>query len=203
MRLSRLKIILLSLLLASVTLWITNQQSQTPTPKTNKQTTTLGYSWQASLTTVWNLSPSELDKQSILQAKSILYKDNAKISEYQQPRIELIDKENITTLTSNQGQSIEDMLFHFTGNVIVIQKQNASQSKSSNKTTLKTEHLNYNLHTNEMATDEKVVITQYNGVTSGTGLKANLKTSEFQLLSDVAGTYYPQKMQQTVQVKEP
>ncbi|WP_040725997.1 LPS export ABC transporter periplasmic protein LptC [Thiomicrorhabdus sp. Kp2] len=203
MRLSRLRILLLSLLLATISLWITNQQSQSTVSDTNQQKTELGYSWQASQTIVWNISPNEPDKQSVLQAKTILYKESEQRSEYQQPYIELTDLQSTTTLTSDYGESLDDKVFHFTNHVVMTQKENLQPTQAVQQTTLKTQQLTYNLQTNELSTDAKVVITQYNGQTSGTGLKANLKTSELELLSDVKGTYYPQQMQNTVQVKEP
>ncbi|MDX1353078.1 MAG: LPS export ABC transporter periplasmic protein LptC [Thiomicrorhabdus sp.] len=203
MRLSRLKILSLSLLLATIALWITDRQSQTTREVSDQKKPELAYSWQASNTTLWNLSPQQDAEQTILQAKSILYKENEKKSEYLQPHIERIDPDSYTQLTSEYGESFEDTILTFTNNVVVIQKTLHQSTTSPQPTTLNTERLNYNLQTNELTTDAKVLITQYNGQTSGTGLKANLKSSELELLSDVKGTYYPQKMQQPVQVKEP
>lgn len=203
MRLSKLRALILIVTLGVLTVWITNQQSTSSKTEETSKPVDLGYSWQATQTTIWNISPLEKDKQTILEAQRILYKDTEKKSEYLQPTVQLIDKETNITLTSKTGESIEDTVLYFKDDVVITQVNTTNTSEPNNKTTLQTDQIHYNLQTNQLATDAKVVITQYNGQTIGTGLKANLKTSELELLSDVSGTYYPQTMQKTIQAKEP
>lgn len=203
MRLSKLRALILIITLGVLTVWITNQQSTSSKTEETSKPVDLGYSWQATQTTIWNISPLEKDKQTILEAQRILYKDTEKKSEYLQPTVQLIDKETNITLTSKTGESIEDTVLYFKNDVVITQVNTTNTSEHNNKTTLQTDQIHYNLQTNQLATDAKVVITQYNGQTIGTGLKANLKTSELELLSDVSGTYYPQTMQKTIQAKEP
>jgi len=199
MRFSRLKIVLFTLALSAVALWLTNLQPQN-TDNTNLHTKkALSYSWQATNTTVWNIKPTEPNKQSIVQAQRIAYKDNEQKSEYTKPHVEIIDSNGLSTLTSLSGESLEDTVLSFTDQVVIVQKPN---DPSKNPITLTTDTINYNLQTNELTTDANVIITQYNGQTTGTGLKANLKTSNLELLSNVKGTYYPQTMQKNVQEKE-
>lgn len=218
MSLARIRILLFALVLGAIALWITNQQPATSDILSQQAKKPLSYSWQAIQTTVWNLNPAEPEKQSIIQAKSILYKDFEKKSEYLQPRVELMDKKTISTLQSESGDSQEDNVLNFKNNVVITQRANTTADstsqadKTDNKTdskphntfTLTTDFISYNLQTNQLSTDAKVTIKQYNGQTTGTGLKANLKTTDLELLSDVKSTYYPQKMQPNdIQAKEP
>lgn len=217
MSLARIRILLFTLILGAIALWITNQQPVTSNTLNHQTTKAPSYSWQATQTTVWHLNPAQSEKQSIIQAQRILYKDIEKKSEYLQPRVEIIDKKSISTLKSESGSSLEDKILSFNKDVEITQKTNPTtnetQNKSINTLKLTTDHIHYNLQTNQLTTDAKVTITQYNGQTIGTGLKANLKTSDLELLSNVKGTYYPQKMypqklhpnlqQKHPQVKEP
>ncbi|WP_029406987.1 LPS export ABC transporter periplasmic protein LptC [Thiomicrorhabdus sp. Milos-T2] len=200
MQLSRLRVILFTLLLASVALWITNQQTQSLATKPIDKPKSLAYSWQAEDTKIWKLSPQEPNQQTIIEAHNIHYQEQLKKSEFSAPVIQVINNNTLTKLTSKTGESINDNLVSFYGDVKIVQSsiQSSIQSSTqSNQTqsTLKTSSLSYNTKTNQIYSDEKVFITQYNGQTTGTGLRANLNTSEFQILSDVKGTYNPQSMQ--------
>lgn len=192
MQLSRLRVILLTLLLATVALWVTNQQTQSLTTKPTEKTKPLAYSWQAEDTKIWKLSPQEPNKQTIIEAHNIHYQDQLNKSEFSAPAVHIINNNTITKLTSKTGESIDDKEVSFNGNVKI--EQSTAQSNQT-QSTLKTSSLSYNTETNQIYSDEKVSITQYNGQTTGTGLRANLNTSEFEILSDVKGTYNPQSMQ--------
>lgn len=192
MHLSRLRIILLTLLLATVALWIANQQNQLISKTEVTVSQPLAYSWQAKDTTIWKIAPDEQDKHTIIHAANIHYKDELKKSEFTSPSVQIIEKDSVTNLSSLKGESTNDEVITFTGKVEIIQTNIAeSNQHSASQTTLNTETLSYNSQTNKAYTDAKVFIKQYNGETTGTGLKADLINSEFELLSDVKGTYHP------------
>jgi len=200
MHVSRIKILLFTLALAAVALWLTSQAPQNLGITHQPPKKTLSYSWQASNTTIWNLKPSDPGKQSVVQAQSIAYKDNEQSSEYIKPHVEIIEPSGLSTITSQAGESQEDKILRFKDQVVITQQPKDPKQPPIR---LSTDKINYNLHTNQLTTDAKVTITQYNGQTTGTGLKANLKTSDLILYSDVNGIYYPQKMHKPVQAKEP
>ncbi|MEA1990539.1 MAG: LPS export ABC transporter periplasmic protein LptC [Pseudomonadota bacterium] len=196
MLLSRLRILLITLLLATITLWITNQQMQSTSETKIVSDKPLAYSWQAIDTTIWKISPDEQSKHSIIHAENIHYKDELKKSEFISPKIQIIEKDSITTLSSLKGESINDEIVTFNGGVVITQSAISAQNQdNTSQTTLNTETLSYNSQTNQAYTDAKVFIKQYNGETTGTGLKADLTESEFELLSDVKGTYRLNKTQ--------
>jgi len=206
MHLSRLRILLLTLLLAVVTLWITNQQTQSSSSDDSTAGTPLAYSWQAINTTIWEFSPKEQNKQTIIQAENIHYKDEIKMSEFSQPNVTIIENNSVTTLSGVKGHSVDDQLITLNDNVIIRQSniksvnpQEQSNQTTNQPTTLKTESLSYNSETNQLFTDAKVSISQYNSETTGTGLRADLTKSEYELLSDVKGHYRPQNTQSTTQ----
>ena len=196
MRLSRLRVILLTLFLATVALWIANQQNQSTSKTEVIANQPLAYSWQAINTTIWKITPNEQGKHTIIHAENIHYKDELQKSEFTSPSIQIIDKDSITNLSSLKGESLNDEVVTFNGKVVISQTNTAEPNQdSSSQTTLKTETLSYNNQTNQAYTDAKVFIKQYNGETTGTGLKADLTNSEFELLSDVKGTYLPYNTQ--------
>ena len=196
MRLSRLRVILLTLFLATVALWIANQQTQSTSKTEVTANQPLAYSWQAMDTTIWKIAPDEQDKHTIIHAKNIHYKDELQKSEFTSPNVQIIEKNSITNLSSLKGESLNDEVVTFNGKVVISQTSTAEPNQgSSSQTTLKTETLSYNSQTNQAYTDAKVFIKQYNGETTGTGLKADLTKSEFELLSGVKGTYRPYNTQ--------
>ena len=196
MSLSRLRIILLALFLATIALWITNQQTQSTSQTGIAVSQPLAYSWQAKDTTVWKIAPNEQDKHTIIHAENIHYKDELKKSEFTSPSVQIIEKDSITNLSSLKGESTNDEVVTFNGKVVIIQTNTTEPNQhSASQTTLNTESLSYNSKTNQAYTDAKVFIKQYNGETIGTGLKADLTNSEFELLSNVKGTYHPNNMQ--------
>ncbi|BCN92791.1 hypothetical protein THMIRHAM_05760 [Thiomicrorhabdus immobilis] len=201
MPISRLRVLLLTLLLASVALWIANLQTPSTTEQPTLSNKPLAYSWQAQDTTVWKIDPQIPDKQTIIHAKNIHYQDDQKKSEFNSPDIQVINQNTLTQLSSQTGQSLNDRILTFNGNVVV--KQNAIRAglNDRSKTMLTTTSLSYDTKSNLVYSDEKVIIKQYNAQTSGTGLKADLSKTEFELLSDVKGTYYPQKTSQLIQSK--
>lgn len=205
MSFSRLRVLLLTLVLASVALWIANQQTQSTIEEQSLISKPFTYSWQAKETTVWKINPQEPAKQTIIHAQNIHYQDALKKSEFSSPDIQVIDKNTLTKLSSQTGESLNDQTVIFTGNVVI--KQNPIQTELTNnstnpKTILTTTSLSYDTQSNQLYSDEKITIKQYNTQTSGTGLKADLNKSEFELLSDVKSTYYPQKTSQPIQTKD-
>ncbi|HHT00642.1 MAG TPA: LPS export ABC transporter periplasmic protein LptC [Thiomicrospira sp.] len=206
MRLSRLRILLLTLLLAIITLWITNQQTKQDSSDKVSSGKPLAYSWQAIDTTIWKISAQEPNQQTIIHAENMHYKDKIKLSEFSQPNVTLIDNNTVTTLTSVKGKSIDDQLITFEDKVVLTQSEALPTSVKAQKlditkqpTILKTNSLTYNSKTNQLLTDANISISQYNGVTTGKGLRADLTKSEYKLLSNVKGIYYPSKMQTSQQ----
>lgn len=190
MPLSRLRLIFLTILLAVVALWFTNQQNQKRSTSVQEQTKPLPYSWQTENTTIWKVSPKNPEQQTIIESQKFVYKEEQKISEFSQPKLQLINGNNITQLTSETGHSTNNTDITFKTNVIVTQTEN--RQTTGNRLT--TEKLTFHQTSNRVTTDAKVTISQYNGQTSGIGLEADLDKAEYKLLSNVEGQYNPQKI---------
>lgn len=194
MRLSSVRIIVFSLILAVLALWITTRQD---VQQQNTQATADSYSWQSIDSTSWKINRNEPNQQTTLQTKSFRYHETLKQSDFTQPIITHSQPNSVVIIKSQQGKSLNDELIRLSGNVII--KQISTESVSSerqqdNKTQnsiLKTEHITYNASNGELQTDARVLLTQPNGSTTATGLKANLETGQYQLLNDVKGIYYP------------
>ncbi len=74
------------------------------------------------------------------------------------------------------------------GNVVVV-----SKDPETPQTTLTTDRMELLPDEKLARTDDRVKITRDGQVVNGTGMKAYLNTSEVKLLSDVSGTYEPQR----------
>ncbi len=190
MRLSSVRIILFSLILAVLALWITTRQD---VQQQNTQVTTDSYSWKSTDSTTWKINRNEPNQQTTLQTKSFRYHETLQQSDFTQPLITHSQPNNVVIIKSQQGQSFNDELIRLSGNVIIKQISTPTDTQQNNKTQnsiLSTEHITYNASKAELQTDAKVLITQPTSSTTATGLKANLETGRYQLLNDVQGIYY-------------
>lgn len=187
MKLSRLHVVLLSLLLAIIALWITNQQSTTDSEQQNISGDRMDYSWQALNTTIWKVTQDSQAQKTIIQADSFLYKNESKESQFTQPDVMIINQNSNTQVTSQKGHSINDQLITFEKDVAVTQKNIDAQQT----TQLTTERLHYNVETNQVFTDQTVLVKQGSSQITGKGLQADLKSLEYEFKSDVKGVYHP------------
>ncbi len=193
MRLSSVRIIVFSLILAVLALWITTRQD---VQQQNTQVTADSYSWQSIDSTTWKINRNEPNQQTTLLTKSFRSHETLKQSDFTQPIITHSKPNSVVIIKSQQGQSLNDEFITLSGNVIIkqISTQSAlSETQQDNKTQnsiLSTEHITYNASKGELQTDAKVLLTQPSGSTTATGLKANLETGQYQLLNDVQGIYY-------------
>ena len=196
MRLSSARIILFSLILAVLALWITTRQDVQQRSAQNTQVNADSFSWQSTDSTTWKINRNEPNQQTTLQTEHFRYHDITKQSDFTQPVITHLQPDNLVIIKSQQGQALDDEFITLSGNVIIKQMSTASTSSEApqkNKTQnsiLSTEHITYNANKGELQTDAKVTLTQPNGSTTATGLKANIETGQYQLLNDVQGTYY-------------
>ncbi len=196
MRLSSVRIILFSLILAVLALWITTQQDTQQQNPQNTQVTAESFSWQATESTTWKINRNDPNQQTTLQTESFRYHETSKQSDFTHPVITRSQPDSVVIIKSQQGQSLNDEIITLSGNVIIKQistKISTTDTQQPNKTQnsiLSTEHITYNANSGELHTDAKVTLTQPNGSTTATGLKANLETGQYQLLNDVQGIYY-------------
>lgn len=187
MRLSRVHIIIFTLLMAVIVLWLTNPARYTEQPSTTHQ---LGkdYSWQAMKTTVWTVTPNQPDKQNVVHAEQVLYRNEGKLSEFTKPRAYIIENDTTTSLSSDKGWSENDDILHFEDQVVVTQKH---QQEEPTLTQLRTERLHYNVEQQTAYTDSKVDIELESGNIKGQGLNADLKNQTFEILNNVNSVLYP------------
>lgn len=187
MKLSRVHIIIFTLLMAVIVLWFTNPARYTDQPSATHQ---LGkdYSWQAMKTTVWTVTPNQTDKQNIVQAEQVLYRNEGKLSEFTKPRAYIIENDTTTSLSSDKGWSENDDLLHFEDQVVVTQKH---QQEEPTLTQLRTERLHYNVEQQTAFTNSNVDIQLKSGTITGQGLTADLKNQNFEILNNVNSVLYP------------
>ena len=195
MRLSSVRIILFSLILAVLALWVTTQQDVQQNPQ-NTQANADSYNWQSTDSTTWKINRNEPNQQTTLQTESFRYHETSKQSDFTQPIITHSQPNNVVIIKSQQGQSLNDEFITLSGSVIIKQistesaSPEASQDNKTQNSILNTEHITYNASKGELYTDAKVMLTQPNGSTTAIGLKANLETGQYRFLNDVQGTYY-------------
>lgn len=196
MRLSSVRIILFSLILAVLALWVTTRQDIQQKNLQKTQVDADRYSWQSTDSITWKINRNEPNQQTTLQTESFRYHEITKQSYFISPIITHSQPNNVVIIKSQQGQSFNDELITLSGNVIIKQittegaPSDPQQDNKNKNSILGTEYITYNASKGELQTDAKVLLTQPNGSTSATGLKANLETGEYQLLNDVQGTYY-------------
>ncbi|MDX1347383.1 MAG: LPS export ABC transporter periplasmic protein LptC [Thiomicrorhabdus chilensis] len=187
------RFILFALILAALALWISFQQSTQQSALLDSSLKSTDYSWQLFNSTTWQFDKTQSKQNTITQADSVFYQEANQTSQLSQPRIVISQPEQTLVIRSQQGKTRADSVLELSGQVIITQFDQpylTIKTDSQNKT-LTTEFITYNSNTEEINSRREVVITQANGTTSGTGLKANLKTREFQLLSNVKGHYMP------------
>lgn len=194
MRLSTARITLFIFILSLATLWMIDQQDQQGTPPSSSLNKEETYSWKSSQSTSWKIERDQPNQQTSIQTDTWRYLESTKQSHFTQPVITYIKPDKVTVIRSQQGQSQNDEIITLTGDVVITQNTpHTSNSKASSdqNNTLKTQYITYNASLGELTSHDKITITNSNGITEGVGLKANLESGHFQLMSQVKGTYYP------------
>ena len=192
MRLSTLRITLLTLTLGLVTLWVINQKEQatsSPTADTSEP-----YQWSSIQSITWEISRDQPEKQHIIQTATWHYNETSKLSQFTQPIITLTTPDTITVIRSQKGQTLNDEAIQLSGDVLITQNPLSNSTKQS---TLTTKSLTYNANQAELLSRDTITLTQADSVTTGVGLHANLESGQFQLMSNVQSTYQPNKTKQS------
>ena len=188
---SRLRLILLTLVLASLTLWLTHQQSQPERKSIPPKPTPLSYSWQAENTTLWKIDAQPVmdapQEQTVVFAKHFQYQEQTQRSQFSQPDVFVLTPTLTTHLQSAKGHSENDVLITLQQQVKVTQTAQADQQQRQ----LTTEVLHYHSTEKRIYTDQPVQVQQDNDRISGTGLNANLQDLQYELQSNVKATYLP------------
>lgn len=183
--------LLSALLLAALALWISFQQTSHTARPIDSALQQSGYSWQLFNSTAWQYTTDTPQRLTITQAQSVFYDDSRKLANFNQPHLILIEPQQTLTLQSQSGQSLEERLFDFKGEVIARQYTTAPNRVQPAKT-LQSEVFTFDTQTQLLQSDLTVTLTHEQGVTTGTGLRADLKNHHIQLLSNVRGDYNPQ-----------
>lgn len=183
--------LLSALLLAALALWISFQQTTRTARPADSALQQSGYSWQLFNSITWQYSADNPQRLTITQANSVFYDDSRKQANFDQPYLILIEPQQTLTLQSRSGQSLEERLFNFKGEVIARQYNNTPNHAQPAKT-LQSEALTFDAQTQRLQSDLAVTLTHEQGITTGTGLRADLKNQHIQLLSNVRGDYNPQ-----------
>ncbi|QBZ82998.1 Lipopolysaccharide export system protein LptC [Hydrogenovibrio crunogenus] len=151
----------------------------------------LTHSWQIFESTSWQipkLTPNT--KQTIIYSDEVFYQNKTKQSRFKNPYI-IQDKETSAfTIKSLQGQSVNDQIVHFNGDVVIhmVEKQSPSENK-----TLKSEQISYNTLSETLTSKVYTEIIEPGLMISGIGFKANMTSGKYRFLSDVKTVYQPQK----------
>jgi len=181
------RFILFTLVLSAFALWFVFQQtSQKSTSSTSSSLQTSGYSWQLFNSITWQVDKTQNQADSIIQADTLFYNETEGRTDFTQPKITLIQPGENLYIQSETGHSVNDDHIEFNGNVVMLQIDKTQQNK-----TLTTQHITYNPNTQLISSDQLVKISQPNLQMTGTGLRADLKNNQYQLLSDVKGEYRP------------
>jgi len=129
-----------------------------------------------------------------VEARSITQRpDNGRISAqtltlYHDPPGTEIGGPNRWTLTADSGDlPAEGGVITLAGHV----RAHGLLVGSSAEMTLATDHLRYDPSTQELSSDDEVRLTWGDNVETGRGLRANIRTSEVQIESDVHATLVP------------
>lgn len=191
------RFILFALLLAAVALWVGFKQTDLSSKIDPLALQDSRYSWQFFNSTAWQVDKQQPEKNTITQAESIFYQEAEKKSELSQPFILIAEPEQTFSIESRQGRTFNESRIEFEGDVRVKQfdQPYARITTEHENKSLKTERLLYNTHTKMLTSDEPVVLYTPGSEIAGTGLKANLETERYQLLSNVKGTFIPQNQQ--------
>ncbi|VAW49975.1 hypothetical protein MNBD_GAMMA04-2191 [hydrothermal vent metagenome] len=194
MRLSTLRITLLSLTLALVVLWLINQKEQTDSSSTSDKTSE-PYHWSATQSTTWEMSRDQPEKQNIIQTATWHYNETTQLSQFTLPMITLITPNTLTIIRSQKGQTLNDESIQLSGDVQITQTPTPDNhtAQKRNPSTLNTQSITYNASQAELLSRDTITLTQTNSVTTGVGLYANLESGQFQLMSNVQSAYQPNK----------
>ncbi len=197
MRLSTLRITLLTLTLGLVALWVINQKEQATFSPTADNTSE-PYQWSSIQSITWEISRDQPEKQHIIQTATWHYNETSKLSQFTQPIITLTTPDTITVIRSQKGQTLNDEAIQLSGDVLITQNPIPNNTKqSTNPSTLTTQNLTYNANQAELLSRDTITLTQAESVTTGVGLHANLESGQFQLMSNVQSTYQPNKTKQS------
>ncbi|QCU89611.1 LPS export ABC transporter periplasmic protein LptC [Thiomicrorhabdus sediminis] len=186
MPLSRLRLVIITLLLAAVALWLSKPE-RSLTTDTQAPLAQLPYSWQTQDTTIWQLQSNTLKAQNIIHSERFTYQNDDKRADFTKPKLWLLDDNSLTQLQSEKGFSLNNQLITFEEQVIIT--QNRTNNKTDQAQQLQTERLSYNQQTQQLYTDADVTLIQSNGVTTATGLEIDIEAKEYRLLSNVKGLY--------------
>ena len=190
MRLSRVRIVVYAFLLSSAALWFNAQQSGNSQLDANQIKAKQTYSWQSTESTTWQIDRQQPDQQTTIKTDTWRYQETSKQSHFTQPVITLINDHNVTTITSQQGQSQNDNIISLSGDVVMTQKSDSATPNQTQLSTLKTDQITYNASQGELSSSDSITINHPSGTTTGQGLKANLQSGSYHLLSNVKGTYH-------------
>jgi len=194
MRLSTVRITFLTFVLSLATLWVIDQQDQQSTPSPTSLSKEETYSWKSSQSTSWKIERDQPGQQTSIQTETWRYLESTKQSHFTQPVITLTKPDRVTVIRSQRGESQNDEIITLSGDVVITQNApitSNNKQPSTQNNTLKTQNITYNASLGELNSHDTITITNSNGVTTGVGLKANLESGHFQLMSEVKGTYYP------------
>jgi LPS export ABC transporter protein LptC len=181
----RIKIVLLTLLLAVLALWITDPDKQKPKETVATDIAHLGFNWQATDTTIWQLSKQNDKVQTIIQTSRFSYAEQTQLSSFVQPEVTRLSDNQILTIKSNRGSSLADLTITFDEQVKVVSKT----INEAQPTLLTTEKLTYYRTEQKLSTDDEVIISNQNVTLSGEGFEADLRNREFRIYADVKSQY--------------
>ncbi len=195
MNLSKVRVILLTILLAAVAIWLTNPEIIFEKSAQNVPVQEKDFSWQTTDSTLWKITPNQPEQQTVIKATQLVYKNEGKSSKFNNPHAFLIEQDSIIELNSQTGHSQDDQFITFEKNVVLTRKQNNSAAFSQ----LQTEHLLYNVDQHTVSTPEAVNIQMQDATISGKGLFADLTAEEFQLDNNVNSVFYPKQTEPSQQ----
>lgn len=183
MKLSRIRLIVYTLILTIGALWITNPiQKISPQPE-KTQDAVPQFSWKTQDTTIWSLKTETPNQQSIIATQQFSYKNDDKSSQFLQPKVFILEDESITSIMSDNGQTQDDAVINFNKNVNITHYLNDKDNQDLVQ--LKTDYLTYNAQEQSISTDSAIAITFPQGQLTGTGFTGSLETRQFQIKSNV------------------
>lgn len=202
MRLSTVRITLFSVVLSLVALWAINQQDQKTQNKTTQGDAQERYSWKAFQSTTWEVTRTheqQEQQKTTIKTDTWHYNEASKLSQFTQPIITLSTPKTITVIHSQTGETLNDEAIQLSGDVHISQYDLVQSSHRAKNdltpppliSTLKTQNITYNATQAELLSRDTITLTQFDSVTTGTGLFADLNTGTFQIMSNVQSTYRP------------
>ena len=189
MKLSRTRLIVYTIILTIGVLWLTNTTQQLKTHTDSNIAKEPQFSWKTLNTTIWELKTDTANQQSIITTQEFRYQNSTNSSQFNQPKVYLINDNSITSITSEHGKSQDDTIFEFNKNVNITQQNLINKEKVN----LKTEYLTYNITSETVSTDDKIQINFPQGKITGSGFHGNLATRDFTVKSNVKTELNPQQ----------